>query len=244
MARPAAAAMAASRRTTVVLPLDPVTSATGTSCTRGQSTGDGWGSADAGPDHHPPADADRDLVFAGEEGEVPRARARVAQRYEGAALRSLCDGVAEPCRHGNVVFCRLTFDPGPGVGPRGLVEVGRGVERVGRRGERQARAAREGPRRRAARRASPPRRAAAGGGAPGGRWRGRAPNRRGELQNGARGGRAAATARSAGGSRRRSWRARGRVPRLSRPPPARARRRACRARIRGGCPPAAAAPPA
>ena len=45
---PASVAMAASRRTTVVLPLEPVTSAMGTSCTRSHETSAGSGSSRSG----------------------------------------------------------------------------------------------------------------------------------------------------------------------------------------------------
>ncbi len=56
MTRPAAAAIAASRRTTVVLPLDPVTSTTGTSRTRDQSIRSGAGRSLSGQQRTPVPD--------------------------------------------------------------------------------------------------------------------------------------------------------------------------------------------
>ena len=142
--RPAARSIAASSRTTVVFPLEPVTSAMGTSWTRSQSTVAGSGTAFSGQTSRSAPGPDRDLLLAAQEDQsAGPCGASGAATSRGIPLLGyrLPDG-------GNV---GVVIARGPltqrrrGRFPGQLVQLGGGVEPVHRRRESQAHSAGEAP---------------------------------------------------------------------------------------------------
>ena len=124
----------------VVLPLEPVTSTVGTSCTSPHGTPPGSGSSATGQASDPAPSPTETLAIVGEEGDGmlggrrhaargARGSAPAAMRSASAAAASSTEGSGPPAARGH-----------RGV-PRPLVHLGGGVERVGRGGEGQAGAA-------------------------------------------------------------------------------------------------------
>ena len=86
--KPAAVAIAASSRVVVVLPLLPVTSSVGTSCSVAHGTSSGNGSAARGQQRLPlPAPSDK--VSSSSNTGTPRRRAAAFKRASGAACSAL-----------------------------------------------------------------------------------------------------------------------------------------------------------
>ena len=159
--QPCARAIAASRRTVVVLPLEPVTSAVGIACSAAQSTAVGSGQRIDRPRRAAVACADRHGIVVGQERTAPRA-GRFASRARNAgfsfgARRSRAGCAARSPRPRSAAWPGAWQRDEPPLAPgarsatrppRPFVDFGRRIQLVGRRSERQRgpRAMLRGPR--------------------------------------------------------------------------------------------------